>query len=68
MLIIAYRLKILMFSLLVAAQGISSFDQTSLKPVKTLEPLSGSELATQEIVRKEIGDQLTTFDRYGNFK
>lgn len=44
-------------------KGISSFDPSSLKAVRTVEPLSGSELAVQEIVRKEIGDQLITFDR-----
>ncbi len=42
-----------------SVQGISSFDPSHLKTVKTVEPLTGSELAAQEIVRKEI----ISFDR-----
>ncbi len=45
-------------------QGISSFDPTVLKAVRTVEPLTGSELAAQEILRKEITGQLVSFDKY----
>jgi hypothetical protein len=45
-------------------QGISSFDPSVLKVVRTVEPLTGSELATQEILRKEITGQLVSFDKY----
>jgi hypothetical protein len=45
-------------------QGISSFDPAVLKAVRTVEPLTGSELAAQEIIRKEITGQLVSFDKY----
>ncbi len=45
-------------------QGISSFDPSVLKVVRTVEPLTGSELAAQEILRKEITGQLVSFDKY----
>jgi hypothetical protein len=42
---------------------VSSFEETNLSHVKTLEPMTGEELAKTEIHRSHTLERVTSFDK-----